>query len=372
MAVRGPEHEADVLIVGDQRETARVLRAALEEGEQGYVVHNVLSGEEAILELARVSYRLIIAESRLPGISGVELLERVQQRWTTIAAILIANTPLQEVQRDLEKAGLSVMAIFAKPLDVPAITDAVHRALGGRPPAAEKPAPIAADRLSEEKRDLLGERLSALRTEIGAQGVALISHEGRVLLREGSFEELPRFRELAVLLANTLALSADIATHLGDQSSSVVHYYQGGWNDLFVLSVGRYHFLVFTFAGGSQRQMGAVLRYGKPAAQEIAALVEGGAVVQDAAAPSREAARPLAEVGAEAPIAPHPIAEQEGGEPVAFDIDLDDLGNLAADTGELDRFWEEAAASSTRLSDDALSLDEAVEQGLFPADEGLD
>ena len=360
------------MIIGDQRETARVLRAALEEGEQGYVVHNVLSGEEAILELARVSYRLMITESRLPGISGIELLERVRRRWPTIAAILIANTPLQEVQHDLEKAGLSVAALFAKPLDVPAITDAVRRLLGGRPLAAEKPTPTTADKLSEEQRAILGGRLSTLLTEIGAQGIALINHEGRILLREGSFEELPRFRELAVLLANTLALSADIAAHLGDQLFSTVHYYQGGWSDLFVLSAGVHHFLVFAFAGGSQRQMGAVLRYGKPAAQEIATLVEGGAVAQDAAVSSREAARPSAEGGTEAPIVPLPITEQESGEPVAFDIDLDDLSSLAADTGELDRFWEEAAASSTRLSDDALSLDEAVEQGLFPADESLD
>lgn len=368
--MRGPEREADILIVGDQRETARTLRGVLEQGEQGYVVHNVLSGEEAILELGRLSYRLIIAETRLPGISGVELLQRVQRRWPTVSAILIDNDPSQDVQGKLAKAGLEVAAVFPKPLDASAIAEAVHRLLGGRLPAAEGSAPMGTGRLSDEQKDLLGRRLEVLRTEIGAQGVALISHEGRILLREGTVEELPRFRELAVLLANALATTADIAAHLGERPPAVVHYYQGDWSDLFVLTVGYHHILIIVFPGGSQRQMGAVLRYGKPAAQEIAALMEGSALPAARPVPSGEG-RISPPQATEAPAAPLPTAEGGATAPIALDLSLDDLGALDTDTGELDRFWEAAAADSLRLSDDALSLDEAVEQGLFPGEGDL-
>ncbi len=367
--MREPEHEADILIVGDQREMARTLRGVLEQGGQGYLVHNVLSGEEAILELGRLSYRLIIAEARLPGISGVEMLQRVRRRWPTVAAILIANDPAQDVQGDVAKAGLEVAAIFPKPLDAPAIAEAVRRLLGDKLPVAEGPAPTGTGKLSDEQKDLLGRRLEVLRTEIGAQGVALVSHEGRILLREGTFEELPRFRELVVLLANALATTADIVAHLGGQSPAAVHYYQGEWSDLFVLSVGYHHLLAIVFPGGSQRQMGAVLRYGRPAAQEIATLMEGSIPAAKPALAREEAAK--APQAAESPPAPLPSAEEGSPTPLTLDLSLDDLGALDTDTGELDRFWEEAAADSLRLSDDALSLDEAMEQGLFPGEGDL-
>ena len=70
-------HKAHILIVDDRRETARTIRAALEDLHRSYVIADVPSGEEAMLEFQRITFDLMITEARLPGISGLELIKRV-------------------------------------------------------------------------------------------------------------------------------------------------------------------------------------------------------------------------------------------------------------------------------------------------------
>jgi hypothetical protein len=72
------------------------------------------------------------------------------------------------------------------------------------------------------------------------------------------------------------------------------------------------------------------------------------------------------------PAQPDPPTQppSAGGEPIGqIDLDLEALdAALDAGTSNLDSFWEEAASSATRVSDEALSLDEAIELGLIPKD----
>ena len=70
-----PRH---ILLVDDQREVRRIMRASLEMLNRGYAIAEVPSGEEALLELARQRYDLLITDQRLPGLSGLELLGRVR------------------------------------------------------------------------------------------------------------------------------------------------------------------------------------------------------------------------------------------------------------------------------------------------------
>src|SRR4051812_3257202 len=105
-----------ILIVDDRREVARVLRTSLELLNQGYLITDVPSGEEAMLELGRIRFDLMVTDYRLPGMTGVELIKRARRRTPDLQVMVITGQSLNDVQRDL--GDLSVVGLFAKPLDV--------------------------------------------------------------------------------------------------------------------------------------------------------------------------------------------------------------------------------------------------------------
>src|SRR5438045_3133731 len=109
------QHEARILIVDDRREQARVLRTSLELLNHGYLITDVPSGEEAILELTRFNFDLLITDYRLPGMTGVQLIKRAARMNPGIKTIVTTSQLLPAVERDL--AGLDVLGIFEKPLD---------------------------------------------------------------------------------------------------------------------------------------------------------------------------------------------------------------------------------------------------------------
>jgi CheY-like chemotaxis protein len=80
-----------VLIVDDQSEVRRLLRAGLVTLGPDIQVVDVPSGEEAILVISRQPFDLLIADVRLPGISGLELKTRARMHNPNLKLILITG-----------------------------------------------------------------------------------------------------------------------------------------------------------------------------------------------------------------------------------------------------------------------------------------
>jgi CheY-like chemotaxis protein len=393
-----PDREARILIVDDQREVARVMRTALELSNRNYHVIDVPSGEEALLEMGQ-TYDLVISDYRLPGMSGVELLERIHKVQSSIKMILMSAHSLAEVKP--ESRGLELFAILEKPIDTDAFVATVNRAVSGtEEPSRLVPVTAADDHpLPEFDTRIVASKLNKLRADLGAVGLAFIGRTGKVLLKEGPVDEVPRFGELAVLLANNFTTTAEISTYLGDDRSTAVHYYDGNWYDIFALSVGVNFFVAVIYPGGSQRHMGPILRIGKPGVREIIDLINEDQVVETGMAgsepaggstlppPTIESVEEWDDVFAELDVdEPEPTTDEElqdalmtlmgeEGEVEAIDVDLEELDfNLEdSENTDVDSFWEDAAASEeTKISTEALSLDEAIELGLIPKDANLE
>lgn len=66
-----------VLIVEDDEPTADVLEAAINQ-ERGYVAERVSSGDEALASLALRSPDLLLLDIQLPGMSGLELYDKIR------------------------------------------------------------------------------------------------------------------------------------------------------------------------------------------------------------------------------------------------------------------------------------------------------
>jgi DNA-binding response OmpR family regulator len=78
-----------VLIVEDEINIQAGLHDTLV--EDGHAVTAVGSGEEALVTLASAEYDVAIVDIRMPGMSGIELLQLVRERWEYLVVILLTG-----------------------------------------------------------------------------------------------------------------------------------------------------------------------------------------------------------------------------------------------------------------------------------------
>ncbi len=88
-AHKRPVATARILVADDEESIrdlcARVLTRA------GYAVKTVPSGEDAVRTLAEAAFDLLISDIRMPGMSGLEVLERTKTAYPHIRVVLITG-----------------------------------------------------------------------------------------------------------------------------------------------------------------------------------------------------------------------------------------------------------------------------------------
>jgi DNA-binding response OmpR family regulator len=77
----------NVLVIEDEPQMRAMLTDNLE--FDGYRVTAVASGEEALAEIERQSFALLLVDVMLPGISGFEVCERLRGRGTRVPIIML-------------------------------------------------------------------------------------------------------------------------------------------------------------------------------------------------------------------------------------------------------------------------------------------
>ena len=374
------DKEFRILIVDDQREVARVLRTSLELMERDYKIVDVPSGEEAILEAPRQPFDLVVADYRLPGMSGIDLIKRMRKKNKDLKSIVISAYDLDEVSDKIKE--LKVLKVLKKPIDMDDFAAVVQEALHGKAKIhrgetlSDKIGPIPT--IDEGPISLV---LGAMRADLGANATILVDRKGRVVQQHGTIGEDLRFSELSVLLAANFTTTGEISTYLGDDPPTALHFYDGGNYDIYSLALGLHYFITIVFPAGSERQMGAVVRFGTRAATELAPMVGGeDAAPIDKAKEKEEIKKPKKEAKAEKaekPKSEDVVEEEEEDEEEEIEItapesiDLDALETALAEADDdVDSFWDTATDVElpTIGSGKSLTLEEAKELGLMPND----
>lgn len=118
---------ARILIVEDSQGVSRALHRALGLHQDGiYRVETCDSGESALGRLHERAFDLLISDYRLPGIDGLELMERAQQIHPHIRSILITAFGSAEVEA---RAHILANAYLPKPFRLNDIIRLVERTL---------------------------------------------------------------------------------------------------------------------------------------------------------------------------------------------------------------------------------------------------
>jgi DNA-binding NtrC family response regulator len=95
-----------------------------------YECNTASSAEEAFQFLEVEHYDAIITDIAMPGITGVELLKRVQLRDETTPVILISGKGTEHDSKSL--LALGAFAYVTKPFSLDEIEQVVERALAGK------------------------------------------------------------------------------------------------------------------------------------------------------------------------------------------------------------------------------------------------
>ena len=121
-----------LLVVDDEPDMLDFLERVF---RNEYQVTRALSAEEALNELGKAKFALVITDQKMPQITGVELLERIGERYPFLVKVLLSGfTEVPEIQRAVDRGGIHNYVV--KPVDSEklraAVTEAIERHGRGR------------------------------------------------------------------------------------------------------------------------------------------------------------------------------------------------------------------------------------------------
>lgn len=156
-----------VLLVDDAPEARATLEAHLTRRE--FEVLTCASAEEALGILARQKVSCMIAEARLFGAGGGELLSKALARDPNLAVLVVSSRP--DVADAVRYLQYGAMDYLPKPLDLPGVEAALHRTLRRR---IERIQERSAARLLKEELVNLGAELARERAKVEGLTVATL------------------------------------------------------------------------------------------------------------------------------------------------------------------------------------------------------
>jgi signal transduction histidine kinase len=121
------ESDKRILIVDDEEAVRDLFSTYLSEH---YPCTTASSAEEALVHLAREPYALMLTDMKMPGLSGVELLRKVVERYPDTIVIMISG--VDRTQRVLDAVRLGAFDYLVKPCDLDVLDLCVERGLERR------------------------------------------------------------------------------------------------------------------------------------------------------------------------------------------------------------------------------------------------
>jgi CheY-like chemotaxis protein len=340
-----------ILLVEDQKESAEVFRAGLENLDSSFQVVAVQSAETALKELEKGNFDLLIADVLLPGISGLELMARFRRRNPETKVILVSGVHDQEIRKQVARSGAE--AFFFKPVELADLLDAVERLFGLVESLLPPEISAAKEEITGEEKPAkqIADQLSELRFNLQAVSVGLISERGQILARAGALPDPEIETSLMPHLMSAFFAAGRIAAFVKSPHPDDLQIFRGKEYFLHLSSISPSYALLL------------VTKPMPPA--RMAAQVE--ALQKSIGRLAQELNR------LEKATQPAPIAQKLGSKLSDTDPHLESVLDKAETKplkrSQTDKYWKEKEKemqSTPRLG--ALTYDQAVQLGLAPKD----
>jgi CheY-like chemotaxis protein len=127
-----------ILVVDDDPVVGRSFDRVL--SGKGYAVITAANGEEAMSKLSAETYDMVFTDIRMPGMSGIEVAERVKASQPWLPVVIVTGYGTQDNEARAEAAGVS--GFLRKPLSPEMIVGTTEMTLAA---TAGEAAPAVAD-----------------------------------------------------------------------------------------------------------------------------------------------------------------------------------------------------------------------------------
>lgn len=153
----GPEN---ILVVDDEPGVRRYMQRAL--AAQGWMVQAAGSAEEAVRVLEKGGYALVLADVRMPGKTGLWLLEQIIGSYPDVHVVMVTgDVDVQTARTSLTRGATDYIS---KPVNEDELEEVVKRALAGRRLLIENRAYREnLEKMVKERTDQLEETVGELR-----------------------------------------------------------------------------------------------------------------------------------------------------------------------------------------------------------------
>lgn len=338
-----------ILLVDDQRDILRLLHSTLDTLNQELDIIEVPSGEEALLEASRNQIDMLIADYRLPGITGVELMDKIRALYSDVRVIFVTGMTDRDSRKEILDAG--AVAVFDKPISLTDFLDTVERSLG-----------LTRTILPEEESEDSGQHqtlsnlLAGFRQDINAQAVLLLSDRGRVLARAGDLKDNSMEASLLSALMAISSAGLKISRFIHQKELDNYHVFAGGDHDLLFIPVNAAYALLV--AGDKLATTEKIL-------DTVAAMLQARDSIEKA----------LKHIGVAPIVSDDEIVEQDNSaeQPGVPDEKIETLikKKKKIPTGELEAYWTEAAQKQKNVptNPEVITYDQARQLGLTPGEE---
>ena len=168
---------ARILIVDDEATIRESLRESL--AAEGYEAEIAESGEEALAKTHGTVYDLVITDLRLPGVSGLEILQALRNQGNSTPVIMM--TAYGDVDTAVSAMRSGAYDFIPKPFKLSAIKKQVRAALRATVELAAEPEPVAEREAATTRKpaarstgDLEGQYMRMIKSCPGLAKVAAI------------------------------------------------------------------------------------------------------------------------------------------------------------------------------------------------------
>ncbi len=126
-----PEKRA-VLLVDDDTSSLRSLRRGLLRADKSLEVETCSSGIEALIKLGAQKPDVVVIDTGMPGVDGVEVCKRIKSNTDTRNTMIIAISGKVTTASEKKILGAGADALLAKPLKPAILLDAIRSGVDDR------------------------------------------------------------------------------------------------------------------------------------------------------------------------------------------------------------------------------------------------
>ncbi len=106
----------DILVVDDHKDIADLMKIALQ--KDGFTVHAFYDPLSALIHFKEHAeiFALVIADIRMPSMSGIELISKIKEVVPDIKAILITAFEIDSINEEIKRFDVNIIKMYQKPI----------------------------------------------------------------------------------------------------------------------------------------------------------------------------------------------------------------------------------------------------------------